>query len=178
MKLHLGCGLGRIDGWINIDIVPGPNVDLVCDLLQDLPYDDNSIDLIFCEHTLEHFTLAEGRKLLCKCSRVLKPTGRMRIGVPGLERCLKHYHDNTWQQECWVTTPDANINSRTQYINAYFRYWQHKFIYDEGELINAMLESGFQTARRQPHHTSDCPELCHLEVRSAEYTDLIVEGIK
>jgi predicted SAM-dependent methyltransferase len=52
-KLHLGCGRRMIDGFINIDTIPG------CDLRLDLdrerlPFDDNSVDCIYAFHFLEH----------------------------------------------------------------------------------------------------------------------------
>jgi len=55
MKLHLGCGTKRKEGWINIDSVAALQPDLVHDISQPLPYDDLSADEILAEDILEHF---------------------------------------------------------------------------------------------------------------------------
>lgn len=176
MKLHLGCGGNILEGWINIDLKKRPGVDLVWDLRRGLPYQDNTVDFIFSEHTLEHFTLSDGQALLKECYRVLKIGGRVRIGVPSIERAIRHYSKNTWKQELWIDK--MKVESKAQYINAYFHEWQHKFIYDKEELVAILQRSGFSEACCQPHHISDCPELCDLEVHDDQGTDLIVEGIK
>ena len=33
-KLHIGAGTAILEGWVNIDILPGPAVDVVHDVLQ------------------------------------------------------------------------------------------------------------------------------------------------
>lgn len=176
MKLHLGCGQNQLNGWVNIDMMAGPTVDRVQDLRQGLPYGDKTVDAIFCEHTLEHFTLKEGKELLKECYRVLRVGGRIRIGVPSLERAIGHYNKNTWRQEGWIKR--KKIKSRAEFMNAYFREWGHKFIYDEESLIGVLQSCGFKESQRQRHRTSSCPDLCHLEFRTAQETDLIVEGVK
>lgn len=54
-KVELGCGSTKNDGYIGIDRFPLPNVDIVADLNKGIPLDDNSVDVIFCSHSLEHF---------------------------------------------------------------------------------------------------------------------------
>ena len=52
-KLHLGCGSKIFEGWINIDM--NPKGDFTLDLREGLPFADNSVELIYTEHSLEHF---------------------------------------------------------------------------------------------------------------------------
>ena len=52
-KLHIGCGRTMLDGFVNIDVLPGCDVSL--DLNVDvLPFEDDSVDTIFSYHALEH----------------------------------------------------------------------------------------------------------------------------
>ncbi|QLH74996.1 MAG: methyltransferase domain-containing protein [Methanomassiliicoccales archaeon] len=80
LKLNLGCGTSPIDGYVNIDHMPGPRVDLVHDITQGLPYEDATVDEIYISHTLEHIT--EWEHLMPEFHRVLKSGGRLRIIVP------------------------------------------------------------------------------------------------
>lgn len=54
MKLHLGCGRTIMRGWVNVDIRPGPGVDVVTDLEEKLPWEDDTVEEVLCVHTLEH----------------------------------------------------------------------------------------------------------------------------
>ena len=63
MKLHLGCGDRRINGFINIDIQNSPAVDVVADIM-DLPYEENTVDVIYSCCMLEHFGRNNNLKFL------------------------------------------------------------------------------------------------------------------
>jgi hypothetical protein len=55
LKLNLGCGYNRKDGWVNVDRVPDCNPDMVCDLEKfPWPFADCSVDEILLNHVLEH----------------------------------------------------------------------------------------------------------------------------
>ena len=79
LKLQIGSNVWKKAGWINIDIDPSVNPDLVLDVRQGLPYQDNSIDYIFMEHFFEHINQQESQKLLHECYRALKSGGVIRI---------------------------------------------------------------------------------------------------
>ena len=55
MKLNLGCGFKKYDGYINVDVSPAVSPDIVVDLEKTpWPWEDSSVDEIKLEHTLEH----------------------------------------------------------------------------------------------------------------------------
>jgi hypothetical protein len=55
MKLNLGCGDKKIEGWVNVDLFPACNPDMVVNLEHfPYPWKDNSIDEILLQHVLEH----------------------------------------------------------------------------------------------------------------------------
>lgn len=79
--LNLGCGKDIKKGWINLDSVRLDGVDVVHDLESyPYPFEDNSIDLIFCSHVVEH--LSDTVKFMEECHRILRPEGRLEIIVP------------------------------------------------------------------------------------------------
>ena len=55
MKLNLGSGLKRYDGYLNVDYDPLVNPDYIVDIEKgDLPFEDNSVDAVIAHHILEH----------------------------------------------------------------------------------------------------------------------------
>lgn len=111
MKLNLGCWTHKLEGFINIDIDPNVNPDLVCDASK-LPFVDNSIDEIYAGHLLEHFTLKEGHCALSEWKRVLKPGGIITITVPDAEKGLNEYRKGSitleWYEQIIFGAPDRD----------------------------------------------------------------------
>ena len=55
VKLNLGCGSKKLDGYINIDKYDTYNPDIIHDLEKfPYPFEDNSINEILLSHVLEH----------------------------------------------------------------------------------------------------------------------------
>ena len=79
LKLHLGCGPTKLEGWVNIDFDPDLNPDVVADV-RNLPYEEDSVEEIYASHLLEHFGYEE--PVLEEWHRVLKPGGNITVIVP------------------------------------------------------------------------------------------------
>jgi predicted SAM-dependent methyltransferase len=172
-KLHLACGNNILDGWANIDLV-GNNTVIGWDLRYQLPISAGSIELIFCEHFLEHLTLKQGNLFLIDCLRVLRPGGVLRISTPSLEVVIKEYlsgltpglYDSGWQPE-----------SPCQMVNEGLRLWGHQFVYDKSELKRCLENAGFKKETEVAWHKSMNPELANLECRP-DHGEIIIEAIK
>ena len=117
IKLNLGCGSIRPDGWINTDSSWNANIQRV-PLLGDLtrylfktvvysssnvtymnlnkrwPYKDNSVDIIYASHLYEHLSVNSAQLFLTEAYRCLKPDGKIRIVVPDLYKICKKYIAN------------------------------------------------------------------------------------
>lgn len=74
LKLNLGSGKSKMEGFLNVDTIMFEGVDVQHDLGSGgWPWPDNSVDEIFCSHFLEHL---EARERVCfwnELYRVLKP---------------------------------------------------------------------------------------------------------
>jgi ubiquinone/menaquinone biosynthesis C-methylase UbiE len=85
-KLNLGGGkLWAEKGWQNLEY------DLGYDLAETLltPYEDNSVDIIYTSHALEHLPWDRIDLVLKDCFRVLKPEGLFRIVLPDVDTMWK-----------------------------------------------------------------------------------------
>ncbi len=80
IKLNLGSGSSNIDGFINLDILPLPNIDIICDLNKNIPLQDNSVNEIYTSHTLEH--IQNTVHLMEEIYRICKPNALVKIKVP------------------------------------------------------------------------------------------------
>lgn len=90
-KLHIGCGKRYLPGFIHVDARKLPHVDHVCSADKLGMFDDNSVDLIYACHVLEHFKRTETIKVLMEWNRVLKSGGTLRLAVPDFESLIKVY---------------------------------------------------------------------------------------
>jgi len=102
----LAFGVGHINlhdkGYANLDIRDAPHIDLVLDVGEPLPFEDNSISEILAESVLEHihhnvigvspsWRMSNIIKVLREWGRVLKPGGKLILRVPNLEGVFKQY---------------------------------------------------------------------------------------
>ena len=87
-KLEIGASNKRIEGFEILNIIPGENIDYVCDASKKLPFDDNTFDLIYSSHTLEHIPWYLVENSLREWIRILKSDGVLEVWVPdGLKIC-------------------------------------------------------------------------------------------
>jgi len=87
MKLNIGAGFTRINGFTNVDYIPHTNkngekfTDVICNIEKEpLPFEDNSVDEIACYEVLEH--LDDLIFAMNEMWRVLKPEGFLKGKVP------------------------------------------------------------------------------------------------
>lgn len=87
LRLNLGCGRSALPGWVNVDQVPLPGVNLLANLdgfaregARPFPYDDNSVDQFMMSHTIEHIT--NTLPLMQELHRIAKPDATITIRCP------------------------------------------------------------------------------------------------
>jgi predicted SAM-dependent methyltransferase len=98
MRLHLGCGKTRLEGYTNVDCVPGAAVDVVADVTR-LPFEDGSVESILAEHLIEHLTFYEFNQAMYEWYRLLKPGGVLILECPDLaEICSRFAQSDLYDQ--------------------------------------------------------------------------------
>lgn len=88
-KLNLGCGRFPKPGFVNVDWVKAPGVDVIHDLTRlPYPFEDSTFERIEADHVLEH--LPEVFEVMAELHRLLKPGGELVLRVPHFSRGFSH----------------------------------------------------------------------------------------
>jgi predicted SAM-dependent methyltransferase len=171
-KLQLGTGSNPYDSWLNTDVADFKRDGRVVyvDARKPLPLPDNSFDLVFSEHMMEHLTYSEGLHCLRECRRVLRAGGRIRIATPSLDRLIPLYGDELsdlqrrylrWSIDTFVDNADAYLPGFV--LNNMLHNFEHRFVYDPATLRHALETAGFVDIEEWPVGQSGDPRLVGLE---------------
>ncbi|MEG3930304.1 discoidin domain-containing protein [Microcoleus sp. T3_B1] len=165
--LHLGCGNLDHPEFINIDIRPAPHIDYVR-AIDDLSiFADESVDLIYASHCLEHFSHIEIPRILKEWHRVLKVDGILRLAVPDLDLIIKMYHDHG---NCIGAILGRLMGGQDYEFN------YHKTIFNQASLEHLLLEvANFKEVRMWQPGTTD---LTNFPDCSHDPVSLNMEAIK
>lgn len=106
--LNIGCGSRFHKDWVNIDLFSMYPEVIQCDILKGLPFADETFDVIYNSHFLEHLSYVDGKNILVECKRVIKKNGIIRIVLPDLERMVNEYLKNLKRSENKEPNADAD----------------------------------------------------------------------
>lgn len=85
--VHIGCGEINIPEFINIDAQPLAHVHIVTDDITRLAdFGDDTVDLIYMCHFLEHIKQSDIMPVLIEMKRVLTKGGILRLSAPDFDR--------------------------------------------------------------------------------------------
>ncbi|BAQ65666.1 CmcI family methyltransferase [Geminocystis sp. NIES-3709] len=89
--LNLGCGSCFHPDWTNIDFYRTGEGVIAHNLLKGIPFPDNSFEVVYHSHLLEHLPKNEAQPFLQECYRVLQSKGIIRVVIPNLEQIVRLY---------------------------------------------------------------------------------------
>tara|TARA_R110000744_G_scaffold988_5_gene3628 strand:+ start:2178 stop:2717 length:540 start_codon:yes stop_codon:yes gene_type:complete len=134
-KINLGSGWRNFGkDWIHIDGGDYPHLDSK-DIL-DLPYSDNSIDLIYTSHVIEYFNREEIIPIIKEWKSKLKPGGILRLAVPNFEVITKLYLESKIPLNNFIGPLYGKMGMGNKTI-------YHKTVYDFKELKHLLHKCGF-----------------------------------
>ena len=86
VKINLGSGEGKLPGYVNVDIRPEVNPDILWDLEKlPWPFKTESADEILARDIIEHLSWRVVEDALKECYRILKHGGKLIIQTPDME---------------------------------------------------------------------------------------------
>lgn len=151
LKLHLGCGNTRLEGYVNIDLVGTSATDRVMNLIS-LDYADSSVDEIRAEHVIEHFSREEFKIALRDWFRVLKKGGRILLECPDLEACMQEFLKAPYADKWgwWIKTIYGTQERLGQ---------EHRNGFSEERLEELLELAGFKEVKTRKVFSHDSPSI-------------------
>jgi predicted SAM-dependent methyltransferase len=176
IKLHLGCGDKRLKDYTNIDIRELPSVDVVDDIKVLNDFDDNSVDVIYASHVLEHFGRFEYMSVLENWHKKLNVGGVLRISIPDLEMVIEHYNEN----KDIVMLRGFLYGGQTYPQNYHYCGWDFNSI--KGDLMSIGFKEVYRYDWTKTDH-SDVDDfsqsyLPHMDKKNGKLMSLNIEAIK
>ena len=172
-----------------------PDNIMVHNLAKMLPFDSNSIDVVYHSHLLEHLDKDPAKIFLLEVRRVLKSDGIQRIVVPDLEKACRDYiahisiseinDDEASNHNSYVAAiieqsvrREASGTSKQKPLRKFIenvflgdarrRGETHQWMYDRINLSVLLISLGYKNPKLQSFNTSLIPNWNHYGLDSDE----------
>lgn len=147
LKLNLGCGTIKLEGYINIDVHQTKAADLVADVRK-LSFAKDTVDEIIGYHIIEHMTLNDGLRAVLHWYNLLKKGGKLILEWPDLQAICKN-------------VGNGNIDDIVHIygLNRY-AYDTHQWGYTDKTMKELLEKVGFNSviiSKGTDYHTQQCP---------------------
>jgi predicted SAM-dependent methyltransferase len=154
------------------------------DLRNGIPFPDDTFDIVYHSHFLEHLDRSVAPIVLLECRRAVKPGGFIRVVVPDLQILVQQYtealaalershadaaqlHHRALYQlfDQMVRTESAGTAQQRTWVRRIERKFRnaastgelHKWMYDRYSLAALLEETGFRDPTVRKHDTSAHP---------------------
>ena len=178
MKLNLGCGPRDFGSdWIHIDGGNYPH--LHSHNIIELPFDNDSVDLIYASHVIEYFNRDDVTVVLKEWVRCLKPKGVLRLAVPNFELYDKLYGEKkiSLDDSLGPLFGKMEMEKKTIYHKTTYDYFSLKKILQEVGMRNISKYNWRQTSHSMfdDHSQAYFP---HMDKDNGTLMSLNMECIK
>ncbi len=135
------------------------------DITRPLGFADESVDVIFTEHVLEHISFVDCISFMRESRRILKPAGVLRVISPMIERILtvslddeksrQYIHNQlvgVYQKENEILKKELGLDGvrefrKTFMLNDIFREHGHKFLWSAELMVKVLRALGYRQAQ-------------------------------
>lgn len=156
IRLNLGGRGTKIPGFLTVDLSKEHDVDMSADVSK-LPIEDDSVSEIYASQILEHFPHVQTLDVLSEWHRVLRPKGKIVIGVPDFDRAVALY------KQYGLTDYICNFLYGDQTYDLAYHYAPFTF----ARLAGLLSKGGFVGIKRltvMPHGLADCSDqVCNAD---------------
>jgi predicted SAM-dependent methyltransferase len=205
VKLNLGCGGSRPQGWWNGDSslnsyfqqfrlqlgkVQYKDPASYIEIRKPWPFPNSSCAIVYASHVLEHLSRNDVAFFFCETRRVLRPGGVLRLVVPDLYLLAHEYVQQArlgngaahtflkWLNLHREGAYPEPIPWHRRLVHAW-QGWphQHKYMYDKWTLEELYHRFGFDEVRHEHYgHSTLIPEIRDVEHTSEGVASIYLEA--
>lgn len=146
INIHLGCGSIEHPAFINIDILPAKHIHYVSRIDKLYQFQNDSVDLLYACHCLEHFSHRQLLRVLKEWHRVLKKGGILRVSVPDFNSMVDLYLAAGRDIQCVLGPLTGGQEHKYNY---------HMTIFNETYLKKLFLDAGYMKVQKWIPGSSD-----------------------
>lgn len=188
--LNLGAGPHTYSGWLTADAFKA-EADIYMNVTSRFPFPDQTFDVIYSEHMIEHIYIDKIPFLLSEIYRCLKPGGIFRVTTPDLEIHARQYVSkndeffqpiikkytsrwNTQKNKYWL----VRSNGGAFMTRAVQRFYRHRWMYDFDTLSSCLFELGFSRCEKQSFGQSLVKAAGVLDREDRAFESLYIDAVK
>jgi predicted SAM-dependent methyltransferase len=97
--INIACGNSYLTNWVNLDYAPHSTAVQKANLLDRLPIKNNSADVVYSSHFIEHIPHQRIDSFFAECFRITKPQGKIRLVLPDFQELCTTYINNRHNSE-------------------------------------------------------------------------------
>ena len=172
-NVQYGCGWCAPEGWRNFDGSPTLRLERIPvigkmytknaerfpenseygDIVKGLPVGENSCDVVYCSHVLEHLALEDFRLALRNTHKMLKDGGTFRFVLPDLFQSASKYvqDDSPGASLRFLRDTCLGDERRPRSLKAFLVYWlgssRHLWMWDYKSIAPELAAAGFSNIR-------------------------------
>ncbi len=151
------------------------------DATKRIPLPDNSVEVLYTSHMIEHLDREEVGQFLREAYRVLAPGGIIRIVVPDLRQLVEQYiadgdADKFIERTLLTRRKPKSLLEKLKYLIVGDRH--HLWMYDGPSLCRLLSAHGFKTPHVLGPGSTLIPDPGNLDLYERAGESLYVEAIK
>lgn len=145
-----------------------------------IPHQDNSVDVLYTCHMLEHLDRQEAQQFLCEARRVLISGGIIRVAIPDLrfhvDQYLSDEDSDKFIENIFMSSPHtAGVIAKLRYLMIGARH--HLWMYDGKSLCRLLMKAGFVEPTILSPGETRIPQPGMLDLAERSPESLFVEAL-
>lgn len=151
------------------------------DATKGLPLKDESCEVVYSSHMLEHLDRKGADSFLKEAYRLLCPNGLIRIAVPDIKKKIEQYNecgdaDAFIESTHMCVSRPTSLAQKIRFLLVGTRH--HQWMYDGYSLSRLLEKNGFVEAKIVPFGNTNIPEPGSLDLYERSSESVYVEAKK